>query len=192
MTPVAIFASGAGSNARAILQRVQNAPDCRIRVVLIITNNPQAGVIQIAAEFNIPVKQINRQSFIQPEPLIEALRQQSVQWLVLAGFLWKIPEALIQAFPEHIINIHPALLPRFGGKGMYGHHVHEAVIASRETESGITIHLVDEQYDHGKHLFQVSCPVTNGETAESLAQKIHQLEHQWFPEILIKTIQSEL
>lgn len=191
MISVAIFASGAGSNTRAILQQFKSDPACPIRVVRIITNNPEAGVIQIAREFQIPVTILNRQLLNSPEPLIESLKSQSVRWLILAGFLWKIPEALIREFPDHIINLHPALLPRYGGKGMYGHHVHEAVIAAGETESGITIHLVDEHYDHGKHLFQVSCPIDEGETAESLAQKIHQLEHRWFPEILIKTIQAE-
>jgi phosphoribosylglycinamide formyltransferase-1 len=120
------------------------------------------------------------------------LREKNIDFIVLAGFLWKIPPALISAYPSRIINIHPALLPKYGGKGMYGHFVHEAVIAAGDTESGITIHFVDEQYDHGGTIFQATCPVSPSDTPESLAKKIHVLEHENFPRVIEQTILTQV
>jgi phosphoribosylglycinamide formyltransferase-1 len=173
---IAIFASGAGSNAKKIIQHFQNIEQVLIK--LVVCNKQGAGVVQIAADYNIPVLMIERGHFFSDGSYLNELRLSSIDFIVLAGFLWKIPETLIQNFKNRIINIHPALLPKFGGKGMYGSKVHEAVIASGESESGITIHYVDEHYDNGDIIFQARCDVSKQDTAESLAEKIHELEHE--------------
>jgi len=179
---IAIFASGAGSNAAKIIEHFQTTG--KAKVVLIICNNPNAGVINIAAAHHIPVEMITRKSFLEDTICLAELQLHEVDLLVLAGFLWKVPRYLIKAYPGKIINIHPALLPKFGGKGMYGAHVHQAVIAAGEKESGITIHYVDEHYDNGDIIFQATCEVLPDDTAESLAQRIHRLEHQHFPAVI--------
>ncbi|MFZ4058662.1 MAG: DUF6787 family protein [Ferruginibacter sp.] len=179
---IAIFASGAGSNAAKIIAYFQHHPF--IKVQLVVTNNTQAGVIGIAEKANIEVLIINKPEFNSANSVADALKSKSIHFIVLAGFLWKIPTTLIKAFPNKIINIHPALLPKFGGKGMYGHHVHESVIAAQEKESGITIHYVDELYDHGPHIAQFNCTVTPLDTPETLAAKIHTLEHQHFAPVI--------
>lgn len=173
-----IFASGAGSNAQKIIDYFKEKKTAEI--VLIVTNNPKAGVLQIAAKEKIPVLMIEKNQF-KETAFLDKIKSFNPDLVVLAGFLWKIPEILIQSFPHQIINIHPALLPAFGGKGMYGNAVHSAVIKARQKESGITIHYVDEKYDHGEVIFQAKCKLDDKETAESLAKKIHQLEHQYFP-----------
>jgi phosphoribosylglycinamide formyltransferase-1 len=173
-----IFASGAGSNAQKIIDYFKEKKTAEI--VLIVTNNPKAGVLQIAAKEKIPVLMIEKNQF-KETAFLDKIKSFNPDLIVLAGFLWKIPEILIQSFPHQIINIHPALLPAFGGKGMYGNAVHSAVIEARQKESGITIHYVDEKYDHGEVIFQAKCKLDDKETAESLAKKIHQLEHQYFP-----------
>jgi formyltetrahydrofolate-dependent phosphoribosylglycinamide formyltransferase len=185
MTHLAIFASGAGSNAAKILDHLRDHP--QLKVSLIVCNKPGAGVIQIAEKEGIKVLMIEKEPFFRGDAYLPQLAAEGINFIVLAGFLWKIPPALIQAYPGRIINIHPALLPNYGGKGMYGHHVHEAVIANREKESGITIHYVDEHYDHGDVIFQARCPVEESDTPETLAAKIHQLEHRHFPEQVEKT-----
>jgi phosphoribosylglycinamide formyltransferase-1 len=177
-TRIAVFASGAGSNAQRIIDHFREKE--RAEVALIVTNNPAAGVLHIAAAENIPVLIIERKTFVQTGYAAE-MKNRRIGFIVLAGFLWKIPESLIRAFPQKIINIHPALLPDFGGKGMYGMAVHAAVIAAGKKESGITIHYVDEKYDHGTVIFQAKCPVEPGDTPESLAGKIHALEHRYYP-----------
>lgn len=179
---LAVFASGAGSNAAKIIEYFQHHP--HISVNLIVTNNPVAGVIDVAQKNNIEYIVINRNQFFKKNTYVKILKEKNIHYIILAGFLWKIPAALINTFPEKIINIHPALLPKYGGKGMYGNYVHEAVIKNKETQSGITIHLVDELYDHGKHLFQKKCTVESTDSPESLAQKIHTLEHQFFPKVI--------
>ena len=179
---IAIFASGAGSNAKKIIEHF--AQHERIEVALIVCNKPVAGVLTIADDNKIPALLIEKEKFFRGDAYIPELKEHSIQFIVLAGFLWKIPGALIKTFPGHIINIHPALLPKYGGRGMYGAFVHEAVIAAKETESGITIHFVDELYDHGDHILQVTCPVYADDTAASLAHRIHQLEHAHFPRII--------
>ena len=182
---IAIFASGAGSNAKKIIEHFKFSNE--IKVALIVCNKPTAGVCTIAEENNIPLLLIEKKKF-QEDGYANELKQQHINWIVLAGFLWKVPSVLVHAFSNHIINIHPALLPNYGGKGMYGHYVHEAVIAAGEKQSGITIHLVDELYDHGKILFQATCEIDKTDTADSLAAKIHQLEHAHFPAVIEKLL----
>ncbi|MCP9748977.1 phosphoribosylglycinamide formyltransferase [Lacihabitans sp. CS3-21] len=186
MIKIAIFASGSGSNAERIVEFF-NAKD-EIEVSLILTNNPTAGVIERAQRLNIPVVIFNKKVFSKTDKIVEMLQLQSIDWVILAGFLWLVPKNLIKAFENRIINIHPALLPKYGGKGMWGHHVHEAVVANKEVETGITIHYVNENYDEGKIIFQAKCAITETDSAEEVAQKIHLLEYQYFPEIIHKEI----
>lgn len=185
---VAIFASGAGSNAEKIIQYFRNATD--IKIALIVCNKPEAGVLKIASREGIPTLLIERDRFLKGDGYTGVLLHHKIDFIVLAGFLWKIPSTLIQQYPQKIINIHPALLPKFGGKGMYGHHVHQAVITQKEKESGITIHYVDEHYDHGDTIFQATCPVLENDSPDSLAARIHGLEHQYFPEVIGRTIRT--
>jgi folate-dependent phosphoribosylglycinamide formyltransferase PurN len=187
---IAIFASGAGSNARKIIEYFENSK--RIKVSLIVCNVPSAGVLNIAAEKGIPTLLINKAEFTHTG-YVESLRNADIQFIVLAGFLWKVPEVLVKAFQassntKGIINIHPALLPKYGGKGMYGAHVHEAVIAAGEVESGITIHWVNEHYDEGAIIFQATCKIENGDTPDLLANKIHTLEHAHFAPTIEKLL----
>ena len=175
---IVIFASGAGSNAQKIIDHFKNSD--RIKVSLIVCNNPNAGVIQIAANEKIPVLMIDKKTFAATG-YADEIKKYKPDLIVLAGFLWKIPPALLNIYKNKIINIHPALLPEFGGKGMYGNAVHEAVVAQGKKQSGITIHFVDELYDHGKTIFQATCAVSENDTAESLAAKIHLLEHKYYP-----------
>ncbi|MDZ4070666.1 MAG: phosphoribosylglycinamide formyltransferase [Sediminibacterium sp.] len=188
---IAIFASGAGSNAAKIIAHLKDHP--AIQVALIVCNKPGAGVIQIAATHNIPVLMIEKEKFFRGDAYVDEIKHQSkIDFIVLAGFLWKVPIALIQAYLNRIINIHPALLPKYGGKGMYGMHVHEAIIKAGEKESGITIHYVNEHFDEGEAIFQVHCEVTPDDTPETLAQKIHQLEHEHFPKIVEKVVLTQM
>jgi phosphoribosylglycinamide formyltransferase-1 len=186
MKQVAIFASGAGSNAKRIIEYFRHHPD--IRISLIVSNKPGAGVLSIAERERIPLLLIEKEQFFRANAYVDELRERGIDFLVLAGFLWKIPADLVKAYKGRIVNIHPALLPKYGGKGMYGEHVHQAVIAAKEKESGITIHYVDELYDHGQVIFQASCPVEAGDTPEMLAEKIHALEHEHFPRVLEEVI----
>ncbi|HEY6063123.1 MAG TPA: phosphoribosylglycinamide formyltransferase [Chitinophagaceae bacterium] len=181
-TQIAIFASGAGSNAQKIINHFRNHPS--VKIAIIVCNNPQAGVLNIARNENIPAIIIEKERFFHDDAYVKELKEKKIDWIVLAGFLWKIPGSLIRAFRDKIINIHPALLPKYGGKGMYGQAVHEAVITAKEKESGITIHYVDEFYDHGKIIFQAKCPVLENDTAGSLAQRIHALEHEHYARII--------
>lgn len=186
---IAIFASGAGSNARRIIEFF--AGSAEVKIALIVCNKPGAGVLGIASEKHIPVLLIERERFSRGDGYLPELSKYGVGLLVLAGFLWKVPETLIRAYPKKIVNIHPALLPAYGGKGMYGHHVHEAVLANGETQSGITIHYVDEHYDHGDIIFQATCTVDGNDSADSLAQKIHQLEHTHYPAVIADIIKKQ-
>ncbi len=181
-THVAIFASGTGTNAQKLIDHFRN--NAAVKISLIVCNKPGAGVLQIAAKENIPSIIIEKEKFFRGNAYIEELKSFDINFIILAGFLWKIPSALIKVYPSKIVNIHPALLPAYGGKGMYGAKVHEAVIAAGEKESGITIHYVDEIYDHGKIIFQAKCDVLATDTPDSLAQKIHSLEHQHFPLVM--------
>ena len=190
MIRIAIFASGNGSNAQRIAEylRGKNSP---VRVGLILSNNPNAYVLERAKNLDIPVHVFSREEMVGCETILDLLRHESVEYLVLAGFLWLVPICLLKAYPDRILNIHPALLPRYGGKGMYGMKVHETVIAARETESGISIHLVNEKYDEGRILFQAKCSVDETDTPESLASKIHQLEYRYYPEVIENYILGE-
>jgi formyltetrahydrofolate-dependent phosphoribosylglycinamide formyltransferase len=179
---IAIFASGAGTNAEKIIEHFRNHSS--VKIALIATNNHNAGVLKIAEKNQIPTLFINKEAFFSGNSYINELKTAKVDFIILAGFLWKIPSALIKEYQEKIINIHPALLPKFGGKGMYGQSVHEAVISQKEKESGITIHYVDEIYDHGKVIFQAVCPVLENDTPETLAVRIHALEHEHFPKVI--------
>jgi len=184
---IAIFASGAGSNAQKIIDYFKNST--KVEISVIVCNNPDAGILKIAANENIPVLMIEKQMFRNTGYVAE-LKNYKIQLIVLAGFLWKIPPVLIEDFKNKIVNIHPALLPAYGGKGMYGNAVHSAVLAAKEKISGITIHFVDEKYDHGKIIFQSTCPVDENDTVASLAQKIHQLEHASYAREIEKLIDN--
>ena len=183
MINIAILASGSGTNAEAIVNHFQNHSE--IRVVLILSNKQNAGVLDRADRLGIQ-KVVFSKTELESENFIELLKEKEVGLIILAGFLLKIPALLISSFPNKIINIHPALLPKYGGKGMYGHYVHEAVLNNKEKESGITIHLVNEAYDEGRHLFQVKLKVNDGESPDELASRIHKLEHQYFSEVVEK------
>ncbi len=188
MKQIAIFASGTGTNSRRIIDHFRHHPD--IRVSLIVCNRPGAGVLDIAAKEQIPQLMLDKEKFFRGNAYVDELREKGIDFLVLAGFLWKIPAALVAAFRGRIINIHPALLPKYGGKGMYGQRVHEAVITAGDLQTGITIHYVDELYDHGQVIFQAACPVEPSDTPETLAQKVHQLEWAHFPGIIEKVIRA--
>jgi len=184
MKQIAIFSSGTGSNAKKIIDHLTSLKEKGISaaiVSLIVCNKPGAGVLKIAEENNIPALLIEKEKFFRGNAYTDELKGIGIDFIVLAGFLWKIPVTLIKAFQGKMINIHPALLPKYGGKGMYGNFVHEAVIANKEKESGITIHYVDEVYDHGQIILQATCLVSEDETPESLAKKVQVLEHRHFP-----------
>jgi len=182
MRRVAIFASGAGSNAQKIIEHF--AQSAEIEIALIVCNKPEAGVLQIAINNQIPTLLIEKEPFFRGNAYVDELKFFNIDFIVLAGFLWKVPSLLIHSFLGKIVNIHPALLPKYGGKGMYGSFVHQAVINNKETESGITIHFVDEEYDHGSVIFQARCDVEEQDRPESLAAKIHLLEHAHYPKII--------
>ena len=179
---IAIFASGSGSNAQKIMEHFKRNPEAE--VVLILTNNPQAYVLQRADNFEIPSHIFSRQEFYDSDSVIRLLKNLQVDLIVLAGFLWLVPPTLLKAFPNKIINLHPALLPKYGGKGMYGDHVHNAVLAAKEEESGITIHFVNEQFDEGEILHQSRFKIEPGDNLEMIKFKGQQLEHQHFPKVI--------
>jgi phosphoribosylglycinamide formyltransferase 1 len=186
MHHLAIFASGSGSNAENIIRYFQNKP--QIRVSCICTNRPDAYVIDRAERLGIPVLIFTRADFYETDLVLKYLISNKIDWIILAGFLWLVPAYLIDNFPQRLINIHPALLPKFGGKGMYGQHVHQAVIDCKENVSGITIHYVNHEYDRGSTIFQATCPVEAGDTPESLAARVHELEYAYFPKIIEQEI----
>ncbi len=188
MVNIAILASGTGSNAQQIINHFKTSASGKVS--LIVCNKPGAGVLDIARNEHIPFLLIDKECFFRGNHYLGELQQYNIGLIVLAGFLWKLPDALTRAYTQKIINIHPALLPKYGGKGMYGHFVHEAVIANHEKESGITIHYVDEQYDHGEIIFQASCPVEENDSPLTLAQKIHILEHVNYPAVIEKIIRN--
>jgi phosphoribosylglycinamide formyltransferase, formyltetrahydrofolate-dependent len=183
MKKIALFASGSGSNAENIIRYFSNGPE--FSIPLIISNKRDAYVHKRAEKLNIPSITISKEGFISGE-VLNLLQSYQIDYIVLAGFLLKIPENLLKAYPNRIINIHPALLPKYGGKGMYGHHVHKAVVDNRESESGITIHYVNENYDEGQIIFQAKCEVLPTDSPEDVASKVHELEYKYFPEIIKK------
>lgn len=187
---IAIFASGSGTNAENLIKYFKDKLNLA-QIVLVLTNNKNAGVINKCKKLAVPVFILNNSHFENTENLINLLKKNKVDWIVLAGFLRKINPHLIAEFPKRIINIHPALLPKYGGKGMYGHFIHEAVVAAGEKESGITIHFVNENYDEGSIIFQVQCMLDKNENATTLAAKIHDLEQRHFPVVLEQLLQKE-
>ena len=186
MTRIAIFASGTGSNAGRIIEYFKNHE--KTRVALIVCNNPSAGVLQIAEREKIPSLIIEKEQFFRGDGYVPFLKSSQIDFIVLAGFLWKIPSTILSAYPNSIINIHPALLPNYGGKGMYGLKVHSAVLTAGDKVSGITLHNVDEHYDNGDVIFQKTCEVSPSDTPETLAEKIHRLEHQHFPRVIDQVV----
>ncbi|RGU76130.1 phosphoribosylglycinamide formyltransferase [Odoribacter splanchnicus] len=186
MKKIAIFASGSGSNAENIIQYFAQKPQFCVKSVF--CNVPDAYVLERAKKYRIPTFVFNREEFRNPDKVFRQLQEQEIDFIVLAGFLWLMPSFITAAWPNKIVNIHPALLPAYGGKGMYGHYVHEAVIAAGEKESGITIHYVNDHYDQGAIIFQAKCPVLPTDTPDDLAARIHELEYRYFPEIIEKTI----
>ena len=187
MQSLIIFASGKGSNAQAIIDYFK--ANRLAQVSLIVSNKADAGVLDIAAKEGIESLVVDKAQFNAPS-FVEKLSARNPTLIVLAGFLWKIPDAVIRSFPDRIVNIHPALLPDYGGKGMYGHHVHEAVIAAGEKESGISVHYVNEVYDSGNIILQARCAVVANDTADSLAGRIHSLEHYYYPRCIAYLLKS--
>lgn len=179
---IAIFASGNGSNAEAIIQFFKN--HALIEVKLVLTNNPEAYVLERCKRLRVSAQVFSRQEFKDSTTILERLKENNITHIVLAGFLWLIPTYLIQAYPNKIINIHPALLPKYGGRGMYGAKIHEAVKAANEPETGITIHLVNEHYDEGEILFQKKCKLQSHYTPLEIASCVHKLEHEHYPQII--------
>jgi phosphoribosylglycinamide formyltransferase-1 len=179
MNRIAIFASGNGTNAERIMEYFSSNND--VKIELILSNNPNAGVLQRSRKFDVETMVFTREELYKSDKVVDNLLNKEIDLVVLAGFLWLVPSSILKQFPDRIINIHPALLPKYGGKGMFGHHVHEAVIRNKEKQSGITIHYVNEHYDEGNIIFQASCNISDDETADSLASKIHELEYQHFP-----------
>lgn len=179
---LAILASGSGTNAENIARFFKNHGNIEVR--LILSNNAEAGVLARADRLGIPTRTFSRSQFENPDFMLPVLRNSEIDLIVLAGFLWLIPSYLVESYSNRIINIHPALLPAYGGKGMYGDHVHRAVIGAQEKKSGITIHYVNEKYDEGAIIGQFECDIMPEDTPESLAKKIHELEYAHFPEVI--------
>lgn len=184
---IAIFASGSGTNAENIIHYFSEKP--QFQVALVLANNPDAYVLQRAQKLHVPSCICTKSDFQNPEKILTILDEYEIEFIVLAGFLLKVPEYLLKKFDSRIINIHPALLPKYGGKGMYGDKVHEAVVAAGDTESGITIHYINEHYDEGDIIFQASCPVLPEDTPHDVATKVHALEYKYFPVVIEDVLQ---
>ena len=189
MKKIVIFASGSGSNAETITKYFKEK---NVEISLFLTNNPNAFIIQRAKYLNIPCKIFNKEDFYSTNIISDLLVVINPDLIVLAGFLWLFPEKILRLFPNRVINIHPALLPKYGGKGMYGDKVHKAVIENREPESGISIHFVNERYDEGSIIFQAKCSIGENDTPETLAQKIHALEYNYFPEVIERVLEGRI
>jgi len=188
MLRIAVFGSGRGSNFHAILAALQQGRIPNAQICLVISNNSSAGILEIARANSLPAIHLSQQLFptesAYGDALIALLRQQGVNFIALAGYMKRLPSRVVGLFPDRIVNIHPALLPKFGGKGMYGHHVHEAVIRSGERLSGATVHIVDEEYDHGAVVLQRTVDVSPDDTPETLAAKVLRIEHELYPEAI--------
>lgn len=182
MKNLVIFASGSGSNAENIIRYFAEKPGFRVKKIY--CNVPDAYVLERAKKYNVPTQVFNRAEFRNPDIILRQLQEEGTDFIILAGFLWLVPPCITNAYPNRIVNIHPALLPAYGGKGMYGHHVHEAVLAAGEKESGITIHYVNEHYDSGDIIFQATCPVLPDDTPDTLAARVHELEYAHFPRVI--------
>ena len=188
MKNIAILASGSGTNAENIIKYFSNSNSAE--VALVLSNKRDAYVLERAAKHGIPAGFFDRAQFYSTGEVLNRLLAAQIDFIVLAGFLWLVPKEIIEAYPRRIINIHPALLPAYGGKGMFGEHVHEIVIKNGDRESGITIHYVNEVYDSGDVILQVRCRVEGNDTAESLAHRVHQLEYRYFPEVIKKLVEE--
>lgn len=186
MKRIVIFASGSGTNAENLIRFFQNSADAS--VIQVLTNNPYAKVLERCKTLKTSALSFNKVAFTQTDDVLNILKANTPDLIVLAGFLWKFPDAILNAFPNKVINIHPSLLPKYGGKGMYGMHVHKAVKANNETESGITIHYVNEHYDEGAIIFQARCNILPTDTAEDIAAKIHELEMEHFPKVVAQLL----
>jgi phosphoribosylglycinamide formyltransferase-1 len=189
---IAIFASGNGTNAENIISYLKTISNIQISISLIVTDKENAGIHNVAFKNNIPIFVIPKYDINIGEEILRNLQSHQIDFIVLAGYLKKVPINILQAYERNVINIHPALLPKYGGKGMYGKHVHEAVISNKETESGITIHYVDEIYDNGEIILQEKCSISENDNAESLAEKIHQLEYTYYPEVIANLLKTKM
>ncbi|HLV14543.1 MAG TPA: phosphoribosylglycinamide formyltransferase [Xanthomarina sp.] len=189
MKRIVIFASGSGTNAENLITYFKNSSFAS--VILILTNNPHAKVLDRAKKLEVSALSFNRIAFTKTDNILDLLKANKPDLIVLAGFLWKFPEAILKEFPNKVINIHPALLPKYGGKGMYGNFVHEAVVANKEVETGITIHYVNENYDEGAIIFQEKCEVLDSDSSEDVAAKIHKLEMEHFPLVVEKILKNK-
>ena len=189
-TPIrlAILGSGNGTNAQQISEYFASRNDAQVACIIYTVKD--AYIAQRARNLGIEARYFGRKDFYESTAVLDYLHEKQADWVILAGFLWLVPQNMLDAYPQRIINIHPALLPKYGGKGMYGHHVHEAVVAAGEHESGITIHIVDENYDRGTILEQARCNVTPDDTPDTLAAKIHLLEKEYFPRVIDRTIHA--
>ena len=189
MKRIVVFASGSGTNAENLIKYFNESPIGS--VVLVLTNNPQAKVLDRCKILKVSALSFNRIAIYERQDVLDILKAAQPDLIVLAGFLWKFPENILHQFPNKVINIHPALLPKYGGKGMYGNFVHEAVVANKEVETGITIHYVNKHYDEGAVIFQAKCDVTPSDTSETVASKIHELEMEHFPKVVEKILLSQ-
>ena len=189
MKRIVIFASGSGTNAENLIRFFQNKK--KASVVLVLSNNPQARVLDRCKNLGVSALSFNKTAFIKSDTVVNLLRSAKPDLIVLAGFLWKIPDSILSEYPNKIINIHPALLPKYGGKGMYGMRVHEAVVANNEPQTGITIHYVNENYDEGAIIFQANCDVLPNDSAKDIAGKIHELEMTHFPKVVESLLLNE-
>ncbi|TXE12870.1 phosphoribosylglycinamide formyltransferase [Seonamhaeicola algicola] len=188
MKRVVIFASGSGSNAENLIKFFQNSDN--VSVIQVLTNNPHAKVLDRAKKLQVSALSFNRVAFTKTNDVLNILKTAKPDLIILAGFLWKFPENILNEFPNKVINVHPALLPKFGGKGMYGMNVHNAVVENKETETGITIHYVNENYDEGATIFQAKCAVLPTDNAHDVAEKIHALEMEHFPKVVEKLLNN--
>lgn len=186
---IAIFASGSGTNAENIIRYFQE--NDLIRVALVLSNRSDAYVLERAHRLQVPSEVFLKEDWVSGEQILALLHEYHIDFIVLAGFLVRVPERLLHAYPDKIINIHPALLPKYGGKGMYGDRVHEAVVAAGEKESGITIHYINEHYDEGNTIFQATCPVLPTDSPDDVAKKVHALEYEHFPKIINQVLSNK-
>lgn len=187
---IALLASGNGSNAENIIRYFRDHPECGINVALVVCNKPDAKVLERARNLGVPAKVVVSKDFRNEDIIMTILEEYHIDGIVLAGFLLMVPDFILKCFPDRILNIHPSLLPKFGGKGMYGHHVHEAVVAAGEKETGITVHKVSDKCDEGEIVFQARVAVTPEDTAETVEAKIHRLEQQHFPQVIAEYFAS--
>jgi len=188
MKKIAIFASGSGSNAQNIIEHFRG--NSSIEVSLVLSNKKNAFVLDRAKNLGVKALVFDRPSFYESDSVLDILKSEQINFIVLAGFLWLVPDNLVKNFPDRIVNIHPALLPKYGGKGMYGSKVHEMVVACGEKETGITIHYVNQHYDEGNIIFQARCTVHENDTPDDVANNVHQLEYKYFPKQIEKLVNA--